>query len=153
MHTYILYIHTCIHTVHTYSTYTHTYIHTYIHAYIRTCVHTYMHICIHTYTYIHTYIHRTFIFLHAIGHTCLKCVVSMAVGLTITYMTTHYGMAFPWIVSTSIQRKTMRKVTTSHQTDRQTRTTVILLWFSKVGNCTEQCSICFNFDLLLIIEY
>ena len=68
IHTYIIYLHPCIHILHTYHTYIHTYTHTYIfhiwNTYINTLIYTciqyihkFIHIYIHRYTYIHTYIH------------------------------------------------------------------------------------------------
>jgi hypothetical protein len=57
IHSYITYIHVCIHTyIYTYiCTYINTYIHLNIHTYIHTCMHTYIHVCIHT--HIHTYMY------------------------------------------------------------------------------------------------
>ena len=67
MYTYIIYLHPCIHILHTYHTYLHTYIHTYstygINTLILSYIHaynTYINLYIYTNISIHTYIHTLY---------------------------------------------------------------------------------------------
>ncbi len=95
-----LYIHVCIHTLHTfmhtYITYMHAYMYEYIH-YIHLCIHT-LHTCMHTYiTYIYAYIHYIPVCINVCIHICMHAYMYAYIHLSIDTHHAHMCIVYEYM--------------------------------------------------------